>query len=426
MTKLTEWTEPTKDPESLSEVLDSRASLFGLSVNALATQVDVTHAVMNNFLTGKTALQLDKLSKTLEVLDIDVSFYNRRKKLAIKCANALAGKSTEEIVILTKKDLSEIAKAKEVEMLVDCNSKEAFKQYLQKDSLLSVEVTYPFFLAVVLVLVESGTAETPKSLEYAEKVLNYKLEHYFDDEIPEHSNDFVKVFKASDGWSTIVKKALSNDYNLKPKIFKKLRDKYIEEFGEVEEEGNFFRAIAQRLMITKKYKKLFVRYEELLNNIFNNDHHEYIINNDFLNDFLKLLQEKIKDNDKTDKNDLEYLKGELSNYERYVSMVIPKIQTSKKLLEIVWDESVLHAIAPMKEQDSGMSAIQSAIQSAIDSFLEPRESVLVKKFEELSKKFSDKLKEKEKTLNNDEKDFIRTYIDSCIRVALDALNNIAK
>jgi plasmid maintenance system antidote protein VapI len=135
MTKLTEWTEPTKDPESLSEVLDSRASLFGLSVNALATQVDVTHAVMNNFLTGKTALQLDKLSKTLEVLDIDVSFSNRRKKLAIKCAKALAGKSTEEIVTLTKKELSVIANAKEVEMLIDCNSKEAFKQYLQKDSL---------------------------------------------------------------------------------------------------------------------------------------------------------------------------------------------------------------------------------------------------------------------------------------------------
>lgn len=161
----------------IAEIIKERAAMLGVTNSNLAEKADVTPAMISNFLNGKTSLSIGSLEKLLDALDIDLSIYERRREFASKCAEILLQENydVEEVGKMTMDELYEVVEDGRLYQLYDCESEDDFDSSAEADSLVSLEATYQYFLAMVLHYMKLKGKVTPKNVENSYKSLGSSL-----------------------------------------------------------------------------------------------------------------------------------------------------------------------------------------------------------------------------------------------------------
>lgn len=151
--------------------LNERMNLMGISKMKLAEEVGATRSSITNFLNGKTSLRIDYLDKIFIELGFDVSLFGRKGKMAQKVADIIYKNKIDiqnenkqfcidKILSYSKETLlNKLREYVDEEQM----SKEGFEYInllhdyfiLEEDSIVSYEDSYFYFLAIVIIFLQS-------------------------------------------------------------------------------------------------------------------------------------------------------------------------------------------------------------------------------------------------------------------------------
>ena len=151
--------------------LNERMNLMGISKMKLAEEVGATRSSITNFLNGKTSLRIDYLNEIFNKLGFDVSLFGRKGKMAKKVADIIYKNKIDiqnenkqfcinKILYYSKETLlNKLREYVDEEQM----SKEGFEYInllhdyfiLEEDSIVSYEDSYFYFLAIVIIFLQS-------------------------------------------------------------------------------------------------------------------------------------------------------------------------------------------------------------------------------------------------------------------------------
>lgn len=153
------------------KLIKKRSNLLGITNAELAKIAETSPSQISAFLKEKEHVSLShrSLEKLFDALDIDLSVYDRRVNCALRVAETLREKgfTLEQAKDLSMLDLKKVLDnddSEVIDTLWDCGEK-MYHQLLSKESLVSVECTYPFFLSMVLHLMGAKQRFTPKMVK---------------------------------------------------------------------------------------------------------------------------------------------------------------------------------------------------------------------------------------------------------------------
>ena len=132
----------------VSEIVANRLRLMGTSQAQIAKEIGTNPTQMGVFLKGKGKLSDEILGKCLEVVGIDLSIYDARIIKATEVATLLLNKNITQLDQLKKEDFINLTGMKELMVLVDVDSIEAYNAILES-KLVDPESTFPYFKSLV-------------------------------------------------------------------------------------------------------------------------------------------------------------------------------------------------------------------------------------------------------------------------------------
>lgn len=147
----------------IESIIKQRMILAGLTQAKLANMSDCTANQMGIFLKGSGFLSKTSLEKCLEVLGIRLDIFSKRYILAQKAAEKLKDKDQLEILTMPKAKMALVTGIPEIMCLFDVSESEL--DNIINSGFIDVEVTYPYFKAMVIHMKEIGSSPTPKKVE---------------------------------------------------------------------------------------------------------------------------------------------------------------------------------------------------------------------------------------------------------------------
>lgn len=147
----------------IESIIKQRMILAGLTQAKLANMSDCTANQMGIFFKGAGFLSKTSLEKCLEVLGIRLDIFSKRYILAQKAAEKLKDKDQLEILTMPKAKMALVTGIPEIMCLFDVSESEL--DNIVNSGIIDVEVTYPYFKAMVIHMKEIGSNPTPKKVE---------------------------------------------------------------------------------------------------------------------------------------------------------------------------------------------------------------------------------------------------------------------
>lgn len=147
----------------IESIIKQRMILAGLTQAKLANMSDCTANQMGIFFKGAGFLSKTSLEKCLNVLGIRLDIFSKRYILAQKAAEKLKGKDQLEILTMPKAKMALVTGIPEIMCLFDVSESEL--DNIINSGIIDVEVTYPYFKAMVIHMKEIGSNPTPKKVE---------------------------------------------------------------------------------------------------------------------------------------------------------------------------------------------------------------------------------------------------------------------
>jgi transcriptional regulator with XRE-family HTH domain len=257
--------------------LNERMNLMGISKMKLAEEVGATRSSITNFLNGKTSLRIDYLDEIFKKLGFDVSLFGRKGKMAKKVADIIYKNKIDiqdenkqfcidKILFYSKETLlNKLREYVDEEQM----SKEGFEYInllhdyliLEKDSIVSYEDSYFYFLAIVIIFLQSKIDKSKAD------TMSKSCQKVFD-EINDRANIGKRYFDISTfpvpGKIVLIAQQLYVlwvDKISAPKILEVLKDDTLEELLIEDEEATeyFIGACKQKF---EKYKSKSELYKE--------------------------------------------------------------------------------------------------------------------------------------------------------------------
>ena len=133
---------------TIIEVIASRLQLMGSSQSFIAEEIGTNPTQLGVFLKDNGTLPNKALNNILEIVGIDLEFYERRNQLANRVVKILKENGVTTIDKWSRKQIIEFTEIKDLELLIDIKDEETYKRLLDS-KLIDVESTFPYFKALV-------------------------------------------------------------------------------------------------------------------------------------------------------------------------------------------------------------------------------------------------------------------------------------